>query len=104
MKKIMYAGLFVTCATTTSFSFFDGCLDKRLPRELEFKLVYECVRTGLPVTRAQMDKKIKACSCFIGSVICEEGKDALMKCENWERCNVKHDRKKMEKCLEEEKE
>ena len=103
MKKIALSVLTMVAMTTSSWALFDGCLEKRLPRELEFKLMYECVRNNCTSTNSyNMDKKIAECSCFIGSMICEQSEKELQhQADNQAyACSITHDKKRLNKCLD----
>ena len=106
MKKIALFSIAVAALATSSWALFDGCLDKRLPRELEFKLMYECVSNNcMNVYGGGLDAKIQACSCFIGAMICEQSEKELQQQANngSNTCSITHDTKRLDKCLEKKK-
>lgn len=105
MKKTALFTIAITALATSSWALFDGCLDKRLPRELEFKLMYDCVSQNCMNVYGGLDEKIQACSCFIGAMICEQDEKALQQQANSSSntCRITHDTKRLEKCLEKKK-
>jgi len=106
MKKIIISSLVLFILASNSWaSLFDGCLEKRLPREIEFKLMYDCVSSNCVNAYSSLNDKIEACSCLIGSIICEQGVDgAVSKAQSGSNaCRINRDDKRLEKCLEKKK-
>ena len=100
MKKIALSAITLAAMATSSWALFDGCLEKRLPRELEFKLMYDCVSNNCTNTYGSLDEKIEACSCFIGAMICEQSEKELKEQSHSNTCSINHDKKRLKKCLE----
>ena len=105
MKKTTLFFIAVASLATSSWAIFDGCLEKRLPREMEFKLMYDCVSNNCMNVYGSLDDKILACSCFIGSMICEQSeKDLQAQVKNGSNtCSITYDKKRLDKCLEKKK-
>lgn len=105
MKILSIFSLAVAALATTSWAFLDGCLEKRLPRELEFKLMYDCVSNNCARVSGGLEEKIQACSCFIGSMICEQSEKELQQQakDGSNTCSITHNTKKFDKCLEKKK-
>jgi hypothetical protein len=101
MKKITLSIIFTAFLATSSWALFDGCLEKRLPRELEFKLMYDCVTNNCTNTYGTINEKIAACSCLIGSMLCEQSEKELQTVsQQTNTCSIAHNKKKLTKCLD----
>lgn len=98
-EKFPFAIVLFGLATLSYAGLFD-CTSKRFSRELEFKLMSECVSSNQYMYQERYQKKVAFCSCYVGSLACEYDGDDEKLFKAAESNDLSYSVKKLNKCVE----
>ena len=103
MKTILTILISLSIASCMSYAFLGSCQDKRFSRQMEYKLMQECMSSSYYSSYSQQVSKLNACACYVASLACEyDGKDKKLN-KAAEKGKLKNDEKEYNKCLEDAK-
>ena len=103
MRNFAKTGFLLAAMTASSWALGDGCMNERLPRDEEYKLMHACIQNKCAMSSADFEAKVDACACYIGALICELGEKELLREDHSQTCHILKKKERVEKCLEKKK-